>query len=136
MKKCLILVLIFSIGMSVFAEEVSLGGVETQKIELPKTNIDNKKSLVVNDQQVIDELVKLQKDKDIEDIENLWKGTVENNQVIGFALKKLATPESQRRIHSSLMAKTLSAVVAGASLAPSLIGLIICFNHLLLQQVV
>ena len=122
MKKCLILVLIFSIGMSVFAEEVSLGGVETQKIELPKTNIDNKKSLVVNDQQVIDELVKLQKDKDIEDIENLWKGTVENNQVIGFALKKLATPESQRRIHSSLMAKTLSAVVAGASLAPSLIG--------------
>ena len=49
-----------------------------------------------------------------EDIENLWKGTVENNQVIGFALKKLSTPESQRRIHSSLMAKTLSAVVAGA----------------------
>ena len=58
----------------------------------------------------------------MEDIENLWKGTVENNQVIGFALKKLATPESQRRIHSSLMAKTLSAVVAGASFAPSLIG--------------
>lgn len=77
---------------------------------------------MVNDEQVLQELVKLQKDKDVEDIENLWKGTVENNQVIGFALKKLSTPESQRRIHSSLMAKTLSAVVAGASLAPSLIG--------------
>ncbi len=59
----------------------------------------------------------------MEDIDNLWKGTVENNQVIGlFALKKLVTPESQRRIHSSLMAKTLSAIVSGASLAPSLIG--------------
>ena len=58
----------------------------------------------------MEEIVKLQKEKDLEDIENLWKGTVENNQVIGFALKKLATPESQRRIHSSLMAKTLSAM--------------------------
>ncbi len=122
MKKYLIWVLIFLTGVPVLADEVKLDNVEAQKIELPKTNIDTKKSLVVNDQQVIDELIKLQKDKDIEDIENLWKGTVENNQVIGFALKKLATPESQRRIHSSLMAKTLSAVVAGASLAPSLIG--------------
>lgn len=70
----------------------------------------------------MDEIVKLQKEKDMEDIDNLWKGTVENNQVIGFALKKLATPESQRRIHSSLMAKTLSAIVSGASLAPALVG--------------
>ena len=57
-----------------------------------------------------------------EDIENLWKGTVENDQVIGFALKKLSTPESQRRIHSSLMAKTLSAIVSGASLVPYAVG--------------
>ena len=68
------------------------------------------------------ELVKMQKEKDLEDIEKLWKGTVENNQVIEFALKKLATPESQRRIHSSLMSKTLSALVAGASFAPSMMG--------------
>ena len=122
MKKYLIFLLIIFTGIPVPADEVRLDNVETQKIELPKTNIDSKKSLIVNDQQIIDELIKLQKDKDIEDIENLWKGTVENNQVIGFALKKLATPESQRRIHSSLMAKTLSAVVAGASLAPSLVG--------------
>ena len=54
--------------------------------------------------------------------EKLWQGTVENNQVIEFALKKLATPESQRRIHSSLMAKTLSAIVSGASFVPSLMG--------------
>lgn len=123
MKKYLVLVLILGcVYLPVRADEVSLDNVEAQKIQLPKANINTKQSLVVNDQEVLQELIKRQKDKDVEDIENLWKGTVENNQVIGFALKKLATPESQRRIHSSLMAKTLSAVVAGASLAPSLVG--------------
>lgn len=121
MKKFLTALLIL-VGIPVFADEVSLNDVQKQNIELPKANVSKKQSLVVNDEQVLQELVRLQKDKDVQDIENLWKGTVENNQVIGFALKKLSTPESQRRIHSSLMAKTLSAVVAGASLAPSLIG--------------
>lgn len=102
--------------------EINLGTVEQAKIELPKVDYKGKDSLVINEQQIMDEIVKLQKEKDMEDIDNLWKGTVENNQVIGFALKKLATPESQRRIHSSLMAKTLSAIVSGASLAPALVG--------------
>lgn len=102
--------------------EIHLGTVEHAKIELPKVDYKGKDSLIINEQQIMDEIVKLQKEKDMEDIDNLWKGTVENNQVIGFALKKLATPESQRRIHSSLMAKTLSAIVSGASLAPALVG--------------
>lgn len=102
--------------------EVHLGKVEQNKIEIPKVDYKGKDSLVISDKEIMDEIVKLQKEKDLEDIDNLWKGTVENNQVIGFALKKLATPESQRRIHSSLMAKTLSAIVSGASLAPALIG--------------
>lgn len=102
--------------------EIHLGEVEQNKIELPKLDYKEKDSLVISDKEIMDEIVRLQKEKDMEDIDNLWKGTVENNQVIGFALKKLATPESQRRIHSSLMAKTLSAIVSGASLAPSLIG--------------
>ena len=109
MKKYLVWLLIL-VGIPVWADEVTLGKVEAQKIELPKTDVKAKQSLVVNDEQILQELVNRQKEKDLEDIENLWKGTVENNQVIGFALKKLATPESQRRIHSSLMAKTLSAV--------------------------
>ena len=121
MKKYLVWLLIL-VGIPALADEVSLENVEAQKIQLPKADVKTKQSLVVNDEQILQELVNRQKEKDLEDIENLWKGTVENNQVIGFALKKLATPESQRRIHSSLMAKTLSAVVAGASLAPSLIG--------------
>ena len=103
-------------------EEVPLSNFEKQTIQLPKNKVNKKESLLVNDKEILQELIALQKEKDMEDIENLWKGTVENNQIIGFALKKLSTPESQRRIHSSLMAKTLSAVIAGASLAPSLIG--------------
>ena len=102
--------------------EVNLGNVQQTKINLPKADYKGKDSLVISDKEIMDQIVKLQKEKDLEDIDNLWKGTVENNQVIGFALKKLATPESQRRIHASLMAKTLSAIISGASLAPSLIG--------------
>ncbi len=127
MKKLLILLGIMGVfaGSSVLAidgEEIQLGTVEPTKIELPEVDYKDKDSLVISDKEIMDEIIKLQKEKDIEDIDNLWKGTVENNQVIGFALKKLSTPESQRRIHSSLMAKTLSAIVSGASLAPALVG--------------
>ena len=103
-------------------EEIHLGEVEQTKIELPKVEVKNQASMVISEKEIMDEIIKLQKEKDMDDIDNLWKGTVENNQVIGFALKKLSTPESQRRIHSSLMAKTLSAIVSGAALAPSLVG--------------
>ena len=102
MRVLLILLIILG-GMAVQAEsdEVTLDGVKSEQIEIPKKNIDMKGSLVLSDEQVMQELVRQQKEKDMEDIENLWKGTVDNNQVIGFALKKLATPESQRRIHAS-----------------------------------
>ncbi|MBP3821590.1 hypothetical protein J6G99_08105 [bacterium] len=126
MKKSLILLgiaVILNISMPVFAEEeIHLRGVEKQEIQLPKVDYKNTESLVISDEEILDQIIKLQREKDMEDIDNLWKGTVANNQVIGFALKKLATPESQRRIHSSLMAKTLSAIISGASLAPTLIG--------------
>ena len=122
MKRFIVILSLILIGVPAFSEQILLTDYEKQSIELPTPNIKQKQSLLVNDEEVFRELINRQKEKDIEDIENLWKGTVENNQVIGFALKKLSTPESQRRIHSSLMAKTLSAVVAGASLAPTLLG--------------
>jgi hypothetical protein len=126
MKRLLIVLgILCFIANSVMAqegEEIHLGTVEQVKIELPKNDYKDVDSLVISDKEIMDEIIKLQKEKDLEDIDALWKGTVENNQVIGFALKKLSTPESQRRIHSSLMAKTLSAIVSGASLAPSLVG--------------
>ena len=113
---------IFFASVSALAEEIQLNNVTPNKIELPTVEYKVSESLLLNEQEILDQIVKLQKEKDLEDIDNLWKGTVENNQVIGFALKKLATPESQRRIHSSLMAKTLSAIISGAALAPSLVG--------------
>lgn len=126
MKKIAVLLgiaCIFSPLSAAFADDsVQLRGVEKQKIELPKQDYKKTESLVLTDEEVMGQIVKLQREKDLEDIDNLWKGTVSNNQVIGFALKKLATPESQRRIHSSLMAKTLSAIISGASMAPMLLG--------------
>ena len=125
MKKFLILlgiVGIFAAPVAAFEDEIQLGEVEQKKIELPKVDYKDVDSLVIDEKEIMDEIVRLPPGKGLEDIDNLWKGTVENNQVIGFALKKLATPESQRRIHSSLMAKTLSAIVSGASLAPALLG--------------
>lgn len=123
MKRVLVSLIIAGLtGVSGFAEEIKLENAPVQKIEIPKNNIKMKDSMLINDKAAIEEAVAKQKEKDLEDIENLWKGTVENDQVIGFALKKLSTPESQRRIHSSLMAKTLSAIVAGASLIPYAVG--------------
>ena len=127
MKKLCVLLgiacFIFAPIMPVMADDsVHLRGVEKPKIELPKNDYKKTDSLLLSDDEMLEQIVKLQREKDMEDIDNLWKGTVSNNQVIGFALKKLATPESQRRIHSSLMAKTLSAIISGASMAPMLLG--------------
>ena len=96
--------------------------VEKPSLTIEKNTKQLQGSLLVNDSEDLANLIEIQKDHDVKDLEKLWKGTVENNQVIEFALKKLATPESQRRIHSSLMAKTLSAIISGASFIPSLMG--------------
>ena len=96
--------------------------IEKPQIEMQDSTKKLNDSLLINNSEDLSKLIDEQKEHDLKDLELLWKGTVENNQVIEFALKKLVTPESQRRIHSSLMAKTLSAIVAGASFVPSLVG--------------
>ena len=121
------IVLLWAFVMPVFAiqgDVVVLDNTELEKPEIiiNKANKELKGSLLVNDSEELAKLIDIQKEHDIKDLEILWQGTVENNQIIEFALKKLATPESQRRIHSSLMAKTLSAIVSGASFVPSLMG--------------
>lgn len=125
MKRILGSILVFClISLQAFAvEEIKLdGSVPKNQIEVDTQPKVVKGSLLITDDGMLDELIQLQKTKDLEDIEKLWKGTVENNKVIGFALKKLATPESQRRIHSSLMAKTLSAIISGSSFVPCFMG--------------
>ena len=130
MKKILgtALIIALNINQCVFA----LGGngvvtldkntIEKPEIEIQTTEQQLNGSLLINNSQDLSAIIDNQKEHDSKDLELLWKGTVENNQVIEFALKKLATPESQRRIHSSLMAKTLSAIISGASFVPSLMG--------------
>ena len=120
--------LAFVLGLIVFsgsvcANELVLPSATTNNagIQIPRVSVEQKSSLLLSE-EYMKEIIELQREKDIEDIEKLWEGTVNNNQVISFALKKLATPESQRRIHSSLMSKTLSAMVAGASFAPMMLG--------------
>lgn len=124
MKKILLGILIlFLLPLNAFAiAEVSLEQMPKTQVEIDKTPKVIKGSLLISEDQMLDELIKLQKQKDLDDIESLWKGTVSNNKVIEFALKKLSTPESQRRIHSSLMAKTLSAVISGSSFVPCFMG--------------
>jgi hypothetical protein len=96
--------------------------IEKPELSLQEGTTKLNDSLLINNSEDLSKIIEDQKEHDIKDLEILWKATIENNQVVEFALKKLATPESQRRIHSSLMAKTLSAIVAGASFVPSLMG--------------
>ena len=123
MRNLLLVCVLMLFIMPSRAEEVVMPkNLEKQNIQLKKPIKKLSGSLLIKDKETLDNLIEYQAKKDYEDIETLWKGTVENNQVIEFALKKLATPESQRRIHSSLMSKTLSAIVSGASFAPSFAG--------------
>ena len=124
MRKMLLICVFMLFLLPAWAEDsVTLEKVEKQKVSLKEPVKKLQGSLLISNKQVLEDLLEYQAKKDCEDIEKLWKGTVENNQVIEFALKKLATPESQRRIHSSLMSKTLSAIVSGASFAPSFAGM-------------
>ena len=124
MRKILLGILItLLLQLNAFAlSDINLEQMTKEQIEVSKMPKTIKGSLLISEDQMLSELIALQKQKDLEDIESLWKGTVSNNKVIEFALKKLSTPESQRRIHSSLMAKTLSAVISGSSFAPSFMG--------------
>ena len=121
------IVLALFVALPAYSAPTSVVTLDKTNLEKPEisTKEQNKTitgSLLVNDSETLANMIDEQKKHDLKDLERLWQGTVENNQVIEFALKKLATPESQRRIHSSLMAKTLSAVVSGASFVPSLMG--------------
>ncbi len=107
---------------SSYAEVVKLEPVEKPEIKLhTKEDILNK-NLVLKDRDTIEDLIKMQKDEEIKDIELLWRATIDNNTLIKFTMNKLNTPESQRRLHSSLMAKGLSSLIYGASFIPMFTG--------------
>ena len=73
-------------------------------------------------EEMMSQYFQVQKKMDIEDIKVLWESTVDRNPVIKFALKKLAMPAEQRRVHSSRMAKTVGTLISGVSILPGLLG--------------
>ncbi len=124
-KKSFYILLILNLIMgsiSYSAEVVNLGEVEKNKLTLPKNNEVSEKNLVIKDRNVVEDLIKMQKEEEVKDIELLWHATIENNQLIKFTMNKLNTPESQRRLHSSIMAKSLSSLIYGASFIPMFMG--------------
>lgn len=107
----------------VFAtDEIVLPVIKKQELNLHPVEKKQTKTMVINRQEEIAEIIKIQQESEIEDIELLWNATVDNNKLIKFTMQKLNTPEGQRRLHSSLAAKTLSAVVYGASFLPTFAG--------------
>lgn len=123
MKKIFWALIIFTCGMNlVFAEEIGLKNVQTQKVEYTPKVQKETKELTIDEDTALKGIVNLQQKKDLEDIDMLWKATVENNNIIKFAMKKLSVPPNQQRYHSSILAKSVSALVNGASFIPAMFG--------------
>ena len=123
MKKIFWSLIIFACCMNlVLAEEIGLKNVQTQKVEYTPKIQKETKELTIDEDTALKGIVNLQQKKDLEDIDMLWKATVENNNIIKFAMKKLSVPPNQQRYHSSILAKSVSALVNGASFTPAMFG--------------
>ena len=125
LKRALIIgfIIVFASSQTnVFAEVVTLEKFEKNELKLsPQKSLENK-NLVLKDRSEIENLIHMQKEDEVKDIDILWQATIDNNNLIKFTMNKLNTPESQRRLHSSIMAKSLSALVYGASFIPMFTG--------------
>ena len=124
-RKIISSVLIFNFftQLSFAAQEIKLENVDEHKINYGEQVQTLKGSLFINETEQAQIIVNKQQQSDVEDLENLWNATVDSNTLIKFCLKKLAIPEEQRRIHSSLMAKSVSALLSGAAMLPSFMGM-------------
>lgn len=117
------LIFLFSNAVSFAQGDIKLNNPDEQKINLTEPVHTLKGSLFINDSETAQIVVSSQQKSDAKDLEDLWNSTVELNPLIKFCLRKLAVPENQRRVHSSLMAKSVGALVSGASMLPSFMGM-------------
>ena len=115
-------IILLSSGTFASAEVIRLEKPEKNAIKLNLTEKAGNKNLVIKDRYVIEDLIRMQKEEEVKDIETLWNATIDNNTLIKFTMNKLNTPESQRRLHSSIMAKSLSSLIYGASFIPMFTG--------------
>ncbi len=117
------LIILFGlVSPCVFASEIDTSVLPAQIKLTPKVK-ELKGSLFITDEDKAQSIINRQQEKDVQDLEIIWMATVNKNPIIKFTLEKLAIPEEQRRIHSSLMAKSMSAIISGASILPSFLGM-------------
>ena len=105
------------------SDMIKLEKVEDFDIQYKEQIQTLKGSLFVDDTLEAQNQINEQQKADMQDIENLWNATISNNPMISFCLKKLSIPADQRRVHSSLLAKSMSAIISGAALLPSFMGM-------------
>lgn len=110
-------------SFSLASDVIRLEKVEDFDIQYKDKVQTLKGSLFIDDTLEAQNQINEQQQADMQDIENLWNATVSNNPMISFCLKKLSVPAEQRRVHSSLMAKSMSAIISGAALLPSFLGM-------------
>ena len=123
MKKFTVsLIVLLSLFGCAFADEIGLDNVSMQKVEYTPKVEKVTKDLTLDKDDALKGIAELQQQKDIEDIEMLWKSTVDNNSLIKFAMKKLSIPPEQQRSHSSLLAKSTASLINGASFVPAMFG--------------
>lgn len=118
----LILIILAGAFHCVFADEIGLKNVQTQKVNYTPKVKKETKELTIDEDTALKGIAALQQQKDVEDIEMLWQSAVNNNSLIQFAMKKLSVPPEQQRYHSSLLAKSAAALVNGASFIPAMFG--------------
>ena len=126
MRKKILAILLVVLEFSPFAiasDMIKLEKVEDFDIQYKEQIQTLKGSLFVDDSLEAQNQINEQQRADMQDIENLWNATISNNPMISFCLKKLSIPAEQRRVHSSLMAKSMSAIISGAALLPSFLGM-------------
>mgnify|MGYP005764721949 CR=1 FL=1 len=129
MQKLLLKSLVVVLGICVLmppgvfaAEVIRLEPVEKNELVLKNNQNLNSKNLVLQDKLSVESIIRMQKEEEVKDIDALWQATIDNNTLIKFTMNKLNTPESQRRLHSSIMAKSLSSLIYGASYIPMFLG--------------
>lgn len=93
----------------------------TITIKKPVLKLDNDLGIRTSSNEY-QELLRVQKALDEEDLRILWEATVEKNPVIRFSLEKLATPVDLHDKKSSLfLNKTLNVLISGATLAATMV---------------
>lgn len=122
-KKFALTAILLGFTSACIAGEILLQDNEEQQYVLDGQIKTLKGSLFVNETSEAQMIIDKQQEADMEDLEQIWTGTVNTNPIIKFTLQKLAIPEEDRRVHSSFLAKSMSAIISGAAMLPSFMGM-------------